>query len=300
MYEDFFSSPPTWHRLCRAIEDLKESHKSLKVFPIGKSVLGRDITALSVGNPMNAVLFVGSTHGMEWITTLLLLKFCEKLLQSLEKGGELAEINVAKALRQRSLVIVPCLNPDGVEISLTGSQSAGELADFVESISGGDTLPWQANSRGVDINHNFDAGWTVLQEMERADGITGPAPTRFGGEHPNSEPETQAITTFCMTYQPRSLYSFHSQGEEIYYRYGDRTPCRSQMMGQILASSCGYTLTSPAGLASHGGLKDWFIQTFARPGFTIEVGKGKNPLPIEDFRPLYSRLEEMLMIATLL
>ena len=28
-----------------------------------------------------------------------------------------------------------------------------------------------------------------------------------------------------------------------------------------------------------GGFKDWFIDCFHRPGFTIEAGKGKNPLP---------------------
>lgn len=44
---------------------------------------------------------------------------------------------------------------------------------------------------------------------------------------------------------------------------------------------------------SHAGYKDWFIQEFRRPGFTIELGKGVNPLPISQFDVLY---EEMLGI----
>ena len=152
----------------------------------------------------------------------------------------------------------------------------------------------------MDLNHNFDAGWCILREMEEEAGISGPAPTRYGGPHPCSEPEPSAMTPFCLTYQPRPLYSFHSQGEELYYRYGEFTPARSKLMAQILASSSGYEVAQPTGLASHGGLKDWFIEKFRRPGFTIEVGRGKNPLEITQFQKIYNKIEEMLIIATLL
>ncbi len=300
MLDNFYKSPPTCENLAQAIDYLKTNYQGLKVFPIGKSVLGREIQALSIGNPMGATLFVGATHGLEWITTLLLIKFCETVLEGMKTGCKVSDIDVNKALRGRSLVVVPCLNPDGVEIAVNGADSACRLADEVEEISDGDASAWQANARGVDINHNFDAGWCILSEMEQENGITGPAPTRYGGKHPNSEPETHAMTTFCLTYQPRSLYSMHTQGEEIYWKYGRHTPTRSRLMAQILAASSGYMATKPTGLASHGGLKDWFIDKFHRPGFTIEVGLGKNPLPIEDFESIYKKIEEMLIIATLL
>lgn len=300
MYENFYTSPPTYENVSRAIEYLKENYSQLKIFPIGRSVLERDINALCIGNPMGATLFVGATHGLEWITALLLIKFCETVLEGLKTGGNVSDINVSKALRDRSLVIVPCLNPDGVEIALSGKDGAGRLGESVEEICAGDFSKWQANACGVDINHNFDAGWCILRNMENQSGITGPAPTRYGGRHPNSEPETCAMTTFCLTYQPRSLYSFHSQGEEIYYKYGTHTPVRSSLIAQILASSSGYTVANPTGLASHGGLKDWFIDKFHRPGFTIEVGLGKNPLDISNFDSIYRKIEEMLIIATLL
>lgn len=300
MLDSFYKQPPTCENLKRAIDSLLEEYSGLKVFPIGKSVLGRDIQALCIGNPMGATLFVGATHGLEWMTTLLLIKFCEMLLTGLKTGQKVSDIDVRKALKGRSLVIVPCLNPDGVEIALTGGQGALELAEEAADACGGDFSGWQANARGVDLNHNFNAGWCILREAEIKSGITGPAPTRYGGKHPNSEPETQSATTFCLTYQPRSLYSMHAQGEEIYWKYGCHTPARSRLMAQILAASSGYTATAPTGLASHGGLKDWFIDKFHRPGFTIEVGRGKNPLPIEDFDAIYRRIEEMLVIATLL
>ena len=56
---------------------------------------------------------------------------------------------------------------------------------------------WQANARGVDINHNFNAGWAALQLQERAAGIGGPSPRQWGGPAPESEPETRAMTELC-------------------------------------------------------------------------------------------------------
>lgn len=300
MTEEFYQHPPSAQRTEQAIAELRARYHQLKVFPIGKSVLGREIQALCIGNPMGATVFVGATHGLEWLTTLLLLCFCEKVLDGLEHNTMVSDIHVRQAMQTRSLVIIPCLNPDGVEIALRGREGAGFMSARIEEISGGDYKSWQANANGVDLNHNFDAGWSILKQMEDAAGIQMPAPTRYGGSHPNSEPETVAMTTFCMTYQPGVLYSFHSQGEEIYYCYGEHTPVRSKLMAQILASSSGYQIAHPEGLASHGGLKDWFIDKFHRPGFTIEVGKGKNPLDIRKFHKIYAKIEEMLIIATLL
>lgn len=300
MAEHLYNQPPVFENLCEAIRRLREEHKILKVFPIGKSVLGREINALSIGTPQNATLFVGATHGLEWLTELLLLRFCGELLSAMEQSAHLREIDVAKAMSRRSLVIIPCLNPDGIEIALRGREGAGQLGDYIEELSNGNLGGWQANARGVDINHNFNAGWDILRQLEINSGIEGPGPTRYGGPYPESEPETMAIVDFCRVYQIRQLYSFHSQGEEIYYRYGPNTPARSQLMAQILSSCSGYKVTHPKGTASHGGLKDWFIQETHRPGFTIEIGRGKNPLPVEDLEPTYNQLLEMLLMAVLL
>ena len=35
------------------------------------------------------------------------------------------------------------------------------------------------------------------------------------------------------------------------------------------------------------GYKDWFIQNFRRPGYTIEAGSGTNPLPLSQFDEIY-------------
>lgn len=67
-------------------------------------------------------------------------------------------------------------------------------------------------------------------------------------------------------------------------------------MVNVLSASSGYKIANPEGLAVGGGFKDWFISAYSRPGFTIEIGKGKNPLPITDLEPIYSKIEEMLLL----
>ena len=67
-----------------------------------------------------------------------------------------------------------------------------------------------------------------------------------------------------------------------------------------MSTSSGYALDTPVGIAEGGGFKDWFICEFNRPGFTVEIGRGKNPLPAESAGEIYSRIEEMLMLCAVL
>jgi len=51
--------------------------------------------------------------------------------------------------------------------------------------------------------------------------------------------------------------------------------------------------------SSFAGYKDWFIQQFRRPGYTIEVGTGENPLPLEQFDEIYLDNLGILVVAAL-
>ena len=307
MFADFYKYPPSYSRVQKAIDWLGNEYKALKIFPIGKSVNGRDITALCVGNPHGSTLYIGAVWGMEWLTTLLLLRFCETVAEALQNGGTVSDVNVERALRRRSLTIIPCLNPDGVEIVLSGAEAAGAWQDLVEKTGGdaGCRTVWNANARGVDIGRNLTGSrglsFYPAPKDACAEGYEGP--------YPGSEPETAAVTTFCLTYQPRSLYTLHNNGEKIYYQYDNSIPDRSHMIAQILASSSGYTAVSHSSVVSgtealrqdaRNGLKNWFIKTLGNPGFAIEVGMGGQQLTAQDLNKIYRRTEEMLMIAALL
>ena len=71
-------------------------------------------------------------------------------------------------------------------------------------------------------------------------------------------------------------------------------------MARVMSYSSGYKIAEPEGLAGGGGFKDWFEEKFRQPAFTVEVGRGENPLPIEDFDGIYQKIREMLVLGVIL
>ncbi len=282
------------------IEDLILEYPFINAELCGRTALGRGIFALNIGNPDNSVIYAAGFHGSEWLTSLALLLFTERLCCSIKHSKLLCGVDMKRALGQLGVTIIPCVNPDGTEIATHGPESAKNLRGFISSIKCDDYSKWNANAMGVDINHNFNAGWQTLRKMEEEKGISTPAPRQFGGAYPESEAETKALTRLCRIRQFRQCMAIHSQGEELYWQYGKNTPPQADMMAKILADSCSYDLVRNDDLASHGGFKDWFIDEFHRPGFTLEIGKGENPLPVSELYEIYSGIEEALTLFALM
>ena len=282
------------------IQKLKEEYPFLCLESIGKSVLGRDIFSLRIGRAKEYVLFAAAFHGSEYITNALMLTFCHELCLAIANDDNIEGLNVRRAMYGRGLIIVPLINPDGCEISIHGKSGCLGNFPFINRISNGDLVHFNANARGVDINHNFNAFWEPLRELERKNQIYGPAKTRFGGYFPESEPETIALCNLCRKTNIRHAVAFHSQGEVIYAPEGDNPPKRSEKMAEIMAASSGYIIDKPEGLAVGGGFKDWFVKEFNRPAFTVEVGLGENPLPQSDYFTIYRRIREMLMLTAIM
>lgn len=284
----------------RIFEELCTEFSFLKPSVAGRTALGRGIFSLSLGNEKNSVILAGGFHASEWLTSLALYMFAERLSRCITEKRLMCGVDLERAFTQLGVTIIPCVNPDGVEIATHGIGGARGLKNHVASIECEDYRKWNANALGVDINHNFNAGWEKLRQMEREEGITGPAPRRYGGEYAESEAETRTLTRLCRLKKFRSCMAVHSQGEELFWQYGENTPKSSEMMAKILADSCGYRLVSNEGLYSHGGFKDWFIEEFAAPGFTLEIGKGENPLPVESLYSIYAGIEEALLLFCLM
>ncbi len=291
--------PFSYFDMIRSIASLKEEFPFIHTAVAGKSVMGKDIPAIRIGKSDEYVLFAGGFHGSEHITASLLLRFVSELCRALSEDGVIEGLRVRRAMYGRGLVVVPVVNPDGCEISRFGAAATGG-SRLIKKISGGDFARYNANARGVDINHNFDADWESLREREREAGITGPARSRFGGTAPESEPETATLVRLCKTASFRHALALHSQGEVIYAPSGEHRPSRSDRMAEIMATSSGYAIEEPEGLAVGGGFKDWFIKEFDRPAFTVEVGRGENPLPLSDYAKIYRQIRELLMLSVIM
>ena len=266
----------------------------------GRSSCSREIGALELGSMYRPALFVGGTHGTEWASVMCCLGLALELTELASARRCEYGIDIRRALEGSGAVFLPLLNPDGYEIFKNGAAGAPKKAAALAKYEYGDFRHWQANARGVDINHNFNAGFYTARRMSASAGVRKPGPTRYGGLFPFSEPEARAVRALCSRCRPRSLYALHSQGEEIYWRYGERTHQRAAEIGQTLAALSGYTLADPEPPASHAGLKDWFIQKYGLPAFTIELGRGSNPLPYGDFADIRKRTRRMLYVAAVI
>ncbi len=270
-----------YSRLCADITAAEEKKHSLSRFSAGRSVMGREIFCLKTGGGKKKLFLSGAYHGLESLTSAFLMKFLEELLNHCQTDKEYYGHNVNRLLEKITLYIVPMVNPDGVDIAINGIDPACDLhRELIRDVGMcGFCEVWQANARGVDINHNFNARWKRIREH--------PSPSKHGGPYPESEPETQAIINLCRRENFDSMIAFHSQGGEIYYDFNRQTAPRSLELARKMAKASGYKVRRPTGTASFGGCKDWFIQEFGKEGFTVEIGHGTNPLPLKMLDEVY-------------
>jgi g-D-glutamyl-meso-diaminopimelate peptidase len=291
----------SYDKIIQELLSLSEKYSFFKLKVIGYSLLGRPIYAAIIGIEPNTVLHIGGFHGSERLTVTTLIIFLERICEALSNDADFFCTNARRALFGKSFAVIPCINPDGYEISRVGYSAAAQLSGSVLKIAGGSDLKyWNANARGVDINHNFDAEFEKLKQLEAKYGINCPAARRFGGASPESEPETKTAADFIRQNNIEKLLCFHSQGEEIYYSFGDIVPLKSEFLAMQFAAASGYKLAKPSGTAQFGGCKDWFIKNYNRPGFTLEIGLGENPLPPIDLFEIYRKIEPIFLLSMVL
>lgn len=270
---------------------------------IGKSVMGRPLWRLSLGAGRNRVLYNAGHHANEWICTPVLLKFAEELSAAFASGGRIFSQSAAELLDYASIYIVPAVNPDGIDLA-AGELQSGEYyngalriaADYPEY-----TFPqgWKANIRGVDLNLQYPAGWEQAREIKFSQGITSPAPADYVGSAVLSAPEAVAMYDYTLALDPALILAYHTQGRVIYWKYLDMEPPNARNIAGTFSAVSGYAVEDTPYASGFAGYKDWFIQDFDRPGYTIEAGQGVNPLPISQFDNIYRDNLGILTMAAL-
>lgn len=293
------------------IRELAEAHPFIERLSIGKSVMGRDILMLKIGTGGRQVFYNASFHANEWITTPVLLKFAEDYVRAVAQDDTVPQGSAQQdresvtwppasdIYRRTTLYLVPLVNPDGIDL-VTGALSEGEYYDKAARIAADyPDIPfpdgWKANIDGVDLNLQFPAGWELAKEIKYSQGFTKPAPRDYVGSGPLTAPESVAVYELTLRSDFRLILCYHTQGEVIYWKYKDYEPECSRKIAEMFARSSGYALEETPAASGNAGYKDWFIQDYNRPGYTIEAGLGENPLPISQFDEIYRRNLGILM-----
>ena len=265
------------------MRQLQTVYPFLFVSSIGNSVENRQIPEILIGSGEKRVHYNASFHANEWITTPILLTFLNDYALSLTNQLPIRGLQTFPLYLQTSLSIVPMVNPDGVNLVLNGLPDDSPWRSKVIEWNNGssDFSGWKANIRGVDLNDQFPAEW----ELERARNPKTPGPRDYGGESPLSEPEAIAMADLTRNRDFSRVLAFHTQGEVIYWGFNNLEPPESEAMVLEFSRVSGYEPVQT--VDSYAGYKDWFIQDWRRPGFTVELGTGTNPLPLTQFDEIY-------------
>ncbi|MGM9950229.1 MAG: M14 family metallopeptidase [Lysinibacillus sp.] len=265
------------------LQQLQAIYPFLQIAPIGSSVLGNEMPEVLVGQGDKRVHYNGSFHANEWITTPVIMTFLNDYALSLTNQNTLRGVVTSLLYEQTSLSIVPMVNPDGVNLVLNGPPEEEPYRNNVIEWNDGsmDFSGWKANINGVDLNDQFPAEW----EKERERNPKTPGPRDYGGESPLSQPESIAMAELTRRRDFARVLPFHTQGEVIYWGFENLQPPENEVLAEEFGRVSGYTPEET--VDSYAGYKDWFIQDWRRPGFTIELGLGTNPLPITQFDEIY-------------
>ena len=296
---------PMTAALCgQTIKQLAQTYPFLEAEILTETAFGRPVWALTMGEGERHVLYTAAHHANEWITATLLLKFAEDLAQACHSNGEISGENGKELLEKVTIHLVPMVDPDGVDL-VTGAiappspeytvarQIAGEFPDI--------PFPdgWKANLKGVDLNLQYPAGWMIARELKFSQGFDRPAPRDYVGRAPLDQKESRALAEYTEDVDPDLVLAYHTQGGVIYWQFRDYQVPGAKLLGEEFARLSGYELSDVPYESSFAGYKDWFIQRFRRPGYTIEAGRGENPLPLDQFDEIYRDNLPILVTAAL-
>lgn len=187
---------------------------------LGDSVENRPIVGYWLGSGEETVVFFGAFHGDEPESA----EVCRKLIEYLREHPEFLE--------GRTAVIVPVVNPDGL-------QSGTRL-----------------NARRVDLNRNYPTGnWSP--EGEGGD--------YWGGPSAASEPETKVVMELLKRVKPARIISLHCPFKCVNY------DGPAEQLARMIAEENGYKLEADIGYSTPGSFGTYAGVEGKIPTITLEL-----------------------------
>ena len=273
---------------------------------IGYSILGQGLKYIKFGRGNKQIFYSASIHANEWINSVLLMKFLENLSLAYLNNSTIWGVPASYLFNNYSLYIVPMVNPDGVDLVVGNlAKHNPQKYEYTKRLSKNyPQVPfpqgWKANINGIDLNLQFPAEWETARKNKFAQGYTKPGPRDYVGTGPLVTQEALALYNFTLQKSFSLILAYHTQGETIYWKFLNYLPPNSYEIGRHFSQVSGYLLESTPYTSGFAGYKDWFIQNYKLPGYTIESGLGENPLPISQFQDIYSKNIGILILGMLL
>lgn len=238
----------------------------------GTSTCGTDIILLKMGTGEKKALITGGIHSREDITVNYVMRCVETYAEAYySKSGKLGTYEIKEMLQEWTLYIVPLMNPDGVDI-VNGDLMP--LYNGGQPLSEEDSFNFKNTATGVNLNRNFPFYWGYSDPQINA---TTPDADSYIGASEASEPETRAMMKLCEENAFEWLYSFHVQGNMLYWAdsVNDNAE-KAEVLSNRLVVNCKFNLMRSSTIAgASGGFENWFRQEYDKPGFCIELIEDK-------------------------
>ena len=220
---------------------------------LGKSVKGVNIIGYSFGdiNSFNKTLIIGCIHGVEPQSK----DVCDFYINEV-KDKDFPE--------DCYLLLIPCINPDGLALKTRG------------------------NANGVDLNRNFPSStWNSVP-------VSGNI-SYHPGDKPASEPETKVIVDLFKKYNFKKIMAIHTN----HFIQFPNPPMinydgeQSRELAEKLSHATGLMVHSEVGYPTPGSLGIWIGKDLKKISVTEELDDQK------DSDELYKKHERMFEVVTL-
>ena len=207
----------------------------MKELILGKSVKGVDIKGFAFGDEraFNKTLIVGGIHGVEPQSK----EICELYID---------EIKDKSFFDDCYLIIIPCLNPDGMDLNTRG------------------------NANGVDLNRNFPS--TTWKNVP----VSGNNFYHPGAE-PASEPETKIIVNLLNKYNFKKIIAVHTNHTIQFpnppmINYDGE---QSRELAEKVSNTTGLLAHEDVGYPTPGSMGFWLGKDLKKVSVTIELDDAK-------------------------
>lgn len=271
--------------LISEINFIVEKYQNVSVTGLCNSILGLNIPIITIGDGSQKIVYLGGQDGYDKLSPYILVRYIKDICSLYQENGAVFGFSAEYILKKYTIVVIPILNPDGLNYCDFGLLENNPLKERVLKLNGGsqDFSHWRGNARGIDLRNNYVLG-------DFADGV-------------EPEPEVGALCNFLrFGMPPEMIFSFEQTDKSnstIYFGDGE------------VASKIAIALTQMTGFKrvfSEDGepsntLMSWSNQVLGRKTFLVEISNcdtidAKHQK--ENFFAKYLQLRKMLFCAPIL
>ena len=282
-------------RMLQYLDCFREHYPFVQVQSMGSSILGRSLPAISLGEGEKTTVLIGTHQGVDWLSCVLLLRFINEYAEGYRTGQHIYNTYLPYLFHRRRILVIPMLNPDGVDYCLNGIKKDNPLYSRLVSMTA--SVPpsrWCGNARGIDLTHNYDIRFSEYRAAIKS-GLNGKASSAFPSETPESEPEIAYLCNYLRFYKDTigAVISLTPQGEQISY-YEQASNPRAASLGKILSRLCNYPLHAIAAEEENATLLPWCAEHLGIPAYAMACGYGGAPVSLEYYFCIYAAIRQML------